>query len=137
MVDSEISIGKMATCPKGHKNRFLYRNMVNGGWSCPDCSIWYHNSDYTNPQEIWSQVFQNRDRKPSSQPPKGSVYCIDCEKYVKLEKPFNWVVFLAGILTYGIISIAYLFYYLAVKKPRCKECKGQELRTKPPKRLQD
>ncbi len=55
-------------------------------------------------------------------------YCTLCKRYVEPTKKFNWAIFLLGLLTFGIVSVIYLLYYLFIaKKAFCPICGTKQL----------
>lgn len=56
------------------------------------------------------------------------MYCNLCKRYIEPKKKFNWIIFLLGILTFGVVSIGYTLYYLFLQKAdRCPICNTKNL----------
>ena len=51
-------------------------------------------------------------------------YCIGCNREVKGTKSkFNWIIFILGLLSLGVISVVYvLYYWLFKRKNKCSIC---------------
>ena len=52
-------------------------------------------------------------------------YCTACERNVSPKKKFNWVIFVLGLLSAGIISTLYVIYYFLFQKRQCPICYGK------------
>lgn len=53
------------------------------------------------------------------------MYCVKCDKYVKGKKSFNWIIFLAGVLFFGVGAVLYLGYYFLIKPVKCEVCNSK------------
>lgn len=54
-------------------------------------------------------------------------YCNNCQKNVFPKNRFSWRWFIGGaILTAGLISVIYLFYFLATGDKHCETCGGND-----------
>jgi len=52
-------------------------------------------------------------------------FCTYCKREVKGTKKFNWIIFILGLITFGVVSIAYLIYYLLKRSTKCPICGGK------------
>jgi predicted nucleic acid-binding Zn ribbon protein len=48
-------------------------------------------------------------------------YCKNCQQEVKGQKKFNWIIFILGLLCFGVGGIVYLIYY-GLKRKHCPIC---------------
>jgi hypothetical protein len=63
-------------------------------------------------------------------------YCKSCEQPVKGTKKFSWIIFLLGLLTFGIGSLLYVIYYVVVKnKNKCPMCGTKTISMRKHKRM--
>lgn len=64
-------------------------------------------------------------------------YCTLCKRYIDPTKKFNSAIFLLGLLTFGVVSVIYLLYYLIfAKKKYCPLCKTDRLNIYSPEDLE-
>jgi len=50
-------------------------------------------------------------------------YCKNCKQKVKPIKKFSWLIFILGLLAFGVGALLYLIYYYIIKKStRCPIC---------------
>lgn len=54
-------------------------------------------------------------------------FCNLCDRNVAPRKKFNWTIPILGLLTFGIISIMYLIYYVLKPANACPICGNTQL----------
>ena len=50
------------------------------------------------------------------------MFCEYCQRQVGTKKKFNWLLFIVGLLLFGVGAIVYLAYYFLFAPHVCKIC---------------
>ena len=52
-------------------------------------------------------------------------YCKYCKREVKGTKKFNWIIFILGLLLFGVPGLIYLLWYMIKRSTKCPICGGK------------
>ena len=56
------------------------------------------------------------------------MFCELCQREVGTTKKFNWIIFIIGLLLFGVGGIAYLIYYFMFAPKICNICGSKKLK---------